>query len=128
MQLNTIDPESLTHMLISPAYAQTAAAPAGGEAALLQFLPLIFIFVIFYFLMIRPQQRRMKQHRAMIDAVKKGDTVVTGGGLIGKVTRVQDNEVEVELSPNVRVRVIKATLAEVRTAGVSAPANDAVKA
>lgn len=111
-------------MFISPAYAQTAGGPSGGEAALIQFLPLVFIFVIFYFLMIRPQQRRLKEHRAMIDAVKKGDTVVTGGGLIGKVSRVQDAEVEVELAPNVKVRVLKATLSSV---GAPTAANDATK-
>ena len=108
-------------MFISPAYAQTAGGPGGGQAALMQFLPLVFIFVIFYFLMIRPQQRRMKEHRAMIDAVKKGDTVVTAGGLIGKVTRVQDSEVEVEVAPNVKVRVVKSTLSSV---GAPAVAND----
>jgi len=111
-------------MFISPAYAQTAAGPSGGEAALVQFLPLVFIFVIFYFLLIRPQQRRLKEHRAMIDAVKKGDSVVTGGGLIGKVIRVQDGEVEVELAPNVKVRVVKSTLSSV---GTPTPANDAAK-
>ena len=108
-------------MFISPANAQTAGGPSGGEAALLQFLPLVFIFVIFYFLMIRPQQRRMKEHRAMIEAVKKGDTVVTSGGLIGKVSRVQDAEVEVEIAPNVKVRVVKSTLSSV---GTPAVAND----
>jgi preprotein translocase subunit YajC len=111
-------------MFISPAYAQTAAGPSGGETALIQFLPLVFIFVIFYFLMIRPQQRRMKQHRAMIDAVKKGDTVVTAGGLIGKVSRVQDAEVEIELGPNVKVRAVKSTLSSV---GAPTAANDATK-
>ena len=114
-------------MFESPAFAQAAsAAPqTGGSAAfLIQMAPLLFIFVIFYFLMIRPQQTKMKQHRALIDAVKKGDTVVTGGGLIGKVTRVEDQEVEVELAANVRVKVIKATLSDVRTAGAGKPAND----
>ncbi len=114
-------------MFTSPAYAQAAGAPTGGEAALIQFLPLIFIFVIFYFLMIRPQQRRLKAHRAMIDAVKKGDTVITGGGLIGRVTRVQDTEVEIELAPNTRVRVVKGTLSEVRPSGAPAAANDSTK-
>lgn len=115
-------------MWISTAYAQTTATgPGGTEGALLQFLPFVFIFVIFYFLLIRPQQRRMKEHRAMIDAVKKGDEVVTGGGLIGKVTGVKDSEVEVELGPNTRVRVIKGTLSEVRTKGAPLPANDPAK-
>ena len=85
--------------------------------------PLLIIFVIFYFLLIRPQQRRMKQHQAMITAVKVRDTVVTSGGLIGKVTKVEDAEVEVELAPNVRVRVIKGMLSEVRPHGAK-PAND----
>ena len=109
-------------MFSSPAYAQAAGGAGGAPSALLQFLPLVFIFVIFYFLMIRPQQTRMKQHRAMIDAVKKGDTVVTGGGLIGKVTKVVDNEIEVEIAPTVKVKVVKGTLTEVR--GLT-PANDA---
>ena len=111
-------------MFISPAYAQTAAGSSGGTAAFVQFLPLVFIFVIFYFLMIRPQQRRLKGHRSMIDAVKKGDTVVTGGGLIGKVSRVQDGEVEVELAPSVKVRVVKSTLSSV---GAPTAANDSTK-
>src|SRR3546814_14114900 len=93
-----------TPMFSTPAYAQTAAPGAGGASALLQIVPLVLIFVIFYFLLIRPQQKRMKQHRALIDAVKKGDTVVTGGGLVGKVTKVDELEVEVELAPSTRVR------------------------
>ena len=101
-----------------------AMASPGQQTTLIQFLPLVFIFVIFYFLMIRPQQRRMKQHRAMIDAVKKGDTVVTAGGRIGKVSRVQDAEVEVELAPNVKVRAVKSTLSSV---GAPTAANDATK-
>ncbi len=111
-------------MFISPAYAQTATGAASAPNALIQFVPLIFIFVIFYFLMIRPQQRRLREHRATIDAVKKGDTVVTGGGLIGRVTKVQDNEVEVEIAANTRVRVVKSTLADVRGAGKLPAAND----
>lgn len=112
-------------MFSSPAYAQTAGASGAGQSALLQFLPLVFIFVIFYVLMIRPQQKRLKEHRAMIDAVKKGDVVVTGGGMIGKVVKVADNEVEVELAPSVKVKVIKSTLTEVRANGGLTPANDA---
>jgi preprotein translocase subunit YajC len=110
-------------MFASPAYASAGAAPSGTAAFFVQMLPLVLIFVIFYFLLIRPQQRRMKQHQAMIGAVKKNDTVVTGGGLIGKVTKVDDNEVEVELAPNVRVKALKGTLTEVRPHGVK-PAND----
>jgi preprotein translocase subunit YajC len=110
--------------MFESAYAQTAA---GGSASnpLMQFLPLVAIFIIFYFLLIRPQQRRVKEHRALIDAVKRGDVVVTGGGLIGKVTKVEDAEVEVEVAANVRVRVVKSTLTEVRAKGE--PANDVSK-
>ena len=93
------------------------------QNALIQFLPLVLIFVVFYFLLIRPQQRRMKQHQAMIGAVKKNDVVVTGGGLIGKVTKVDETEVEVELAPNVRVKSLKSTLSDVRPHG-GKPAND----
>lgn len=110
-------------MFTSPAYAQAATGSAGGASAFLQIVPLLLIFVIFYFLMIRPQQRRMREHRALIDAVKKGDTVVTGGGLVGKVVKVDANEVDVEIAPTVKVRVVKSTLADVRTAGAK-PAND----
>ena len=112
-------------MFASPAYAQAAgaAAPSATTGFILQMAPLLFIFVIFYFLLIRPQQRRMKQHRAMIDAVKKGDTVVTAGGLIGRVTRVDDAEIEVEIAPSTRVKVVKGTLSDVRGVG-GKPAND----
>ena len=111
-------------MFASPAYAQSAAASPGGVAAFAQFVPLVLIFVIFYFLMIRPQQRRLKAHRAMLDAVKQGDEVVTGGGLIGRVTRVKDDELEVEVAPTVKLRVVKGTLSEVRTKKLPAAAND----
>lgn len=81
-------------------------------------VPMLLVFVIFYFFMIRPQQQRMKQHRATIDAIRRGDTVVTQGGIIGKVTRVKDDgELEVEIADNTRVRVIKGTIAEVRVKG-----------
>ena len=86
-------------------------------------LPLLLIFVIFWFLLIRPQQRRMKMHKAMIEAVKKNDVAVTTGGLIGKVTRVDEGEVELEIAPNVRVKVVKSMLGEVRPHGTK-PAND----
>ncbi len=113
-------------MFASPAYAQTAAAPAGGAyAGFIQFVPIVAIFVIFYFLMIRPQQTRAKAHRAMLDAVKRGDEVVTGGGLIGRVTKVADTELEVEVATGVKLRVVKGTLAEVRTKTLPPAANDA---
>lgn len=82
--------------------------------ALGQFLPLILIFAIMYFLLIRPQQKKAKEHQAMIQAVRRGDQVITQGGLIGKVTKVkEDNEIEVEIADGVKVRVIKATLTQV---------------
>jgi preprotein translocase subunit YajC len=81
-------------------------------------VPLVIMAVIFYFLLIRPQQQRLKQHKAMIEAVKRGDTVVTSGGLVGKVTKVKDDgEVMVEIAENVQVRVLKATLSDVRAKG-----------
>ncbi|EAP75167.1 MULTISPECIES: preprotein translocase subunit YajC [Roseovarius] len=86
-----------------------------GGNALAQFLPLILIFAIMYFLLIRPQQKKVKEHRAMVEALRKGDRVVTQGGLIGKVSRVQDGELEVELAPNVKVRVLRHAISEVRS-------------
>jgi len=120
-------------MFSSPAYAQAAVGqsfPGGGggaAASLIQFAPFIAIIFIFYFLMIRPQQARAKAQRAMLDAVKRGDEVVTGGGLIGRVTKVGDDEVEVEVATGVRLRVVKGTLADVRTKPLLAAANDAKK-
>jgi preprotein translocase subunit YajC len=111
-------------MFASPAFAQAAAAPPSGLAMFGQFVPLIAIFVIFYFLMIRPQQRRMKAHKAMLEAVKQGDEVVTGGGIVGKVTRIKDDELEVEVAPTVKLRVVRGTLSEVRTKTLPAAAND----
>jgi preprotein translocase subunit YajC len=113
-------------MFASEAFAQTAgAAPAAGpEGMLLQFLPLIALLVLFYFLLIRPQQRRLKQHRTMIEALKRGDTVVLPSGVIGKIVRVEPAEVQVEIAPNTNVRVVKAMITEVRSRGEPAPAND----
>jgi preprotein translocase subunit YajC len=113
-------------MFATPAYAQTAGAAQSGSTtgAIVSLLPLVLIFVVFYFLMIRPQQKRMKALQDAVGAVKKGDTVVTAGGLIGKVTKVDETEVEIELGANVKVRAIKATLAEVRPLGGAKPAND----
>ncbi len=80
-----------------------------------QFVPLILIGVVFYFLLIRPQQKRVKEHKAMIEAVRRGDTVVTAGGIAGKVTKVRDdNMVQVEIAPDVRVDVVKSTLSDIR--------------
>ncbi|HEU4705411.1 MAG TPA: preprotein translocase subunit YajC [Sphingomicrobium sp.] len=101
----------------------TAASVNSPSAIFVGILPWLLIFVIFYFLMIRPQQKRMKEHAATIAAVKKGDEVITGGGIRGRVTRVMDDDVEVEIGPNVRVRIVKATLSHVVTK-TSKPAND----
>jgi len=100
-----------------------AAAPGGSGAFLMQIAPLLFVFVIFYFLMIRPQQRRMKEHQATIGAVQKGDEVVTAGGIRGKVTKVTDDEVEVEIAQGTRVRIVKSTLTHVLSKNAK-PAND----
>jgi preprotein translocase subunit YajC len=112
-------------MFITPAYAQAAngAAANGGAAGFLSLMPLLLVFVVFYFLMIRPQQRRMKALQTAVAAVKKGDQVVTAGGIVGRVTRVEDAHVEVEIAPNTRVRVVKATLADVINPQAK-PAND----
>ena len=92
-----------------------AAASSGGAGTfIIQFVPLILIFVIFWFLLIRPQQKRMKDHRDMIAALKKGDRVVTGGGLLGRVTKVNDEEVEIDLGSGQKVTALKATLSDVR--------------
>ena len=113
-------------MFASPAYAQAAAGTAGGAlGGLIQFVPIVAIFVIFYFLLIRPQQARAKAHRITLDAIKRGDEVVTGGGIIGRVTKVADAEVEIEAAPNVKFRVVRGTIAEVRTKPLPAAANDA---
>ncbi|WP_395652447.1 preprotein translocase subunit YajC [Brevundimonas sp.] len=87
---------------------------AGLMGTIMQFLPFVAIFVLFYFLLIRPQQKRAKEHAALIAAVKRGDTIVLSSGLIGKVTRVEDAEVNVEIAPSVNVRVVKGMIAEVR--------------
>lgn len=110
-------------MLFSTAYAQAAGAPAGAPNPLIQIAPLVFVFVIFYFLVFRPQQQARKKHMEMVANVKRGDTVVTGGGIVGKVTKVlEGDEIMVELADNVTVRVLKATLTDVRSK--TQPAND----
>ena len=105
-------------MLISQAWAQ--AAGGGGGDFLVQLFPLILIFVVFYFLLIRPQQAKARAHREMLAGVKRGDRVVTGGGIIGLVTKViSDNEVQVELAEGVRVRIIKGTITDIVARGES---------
>lgn len=99
-------------MFVTPAFAQAAGGNAAASFG--QFLPLILIFVIMYFLIIRPQQKRAKEHRNMVDALRRGDQVVTQGGIIGKVTKVrEDGEVEVEIAQGVNVRVVKQTITQV---------------
>jgi preprotein translocase subunit YajC len=114
-------------MFASPAFAQSAGAAGGGgpQDLLVQFLPLVALLVLFYFLLIRPQQRRLKQHQAMIGSVKRGDSVVLSNGMIGKVVRVEDAEVQVEIAPNTNVRVVKSMIGEVRARGEPVAANDA---
>ncbi|HEX2724317.1 MAG TPA: preprotein translocase subunit YajC [Beijerinckiaceae bacterium] len=103
--------------MISPAFAQGAPA-AGGSDMILQFVPFILIFVIMWFLIIRPQQRRVKAHQEMIKNVRRGDTVVTSGGIVGKVTKVTDDpEIEVEIADGVKVKLMRGMISEVRTRG-----------
>jgi preprotein translocase subunit YajC len=112
--LPSFHPVSGADPVITPAFAQAAAAP-GGSDILVQMLPFVLIFIIMYFLLIRPQQKRVKAHQEMIKNVRRGDTVVLNSGMIGKVTKViDDNEAEVEIADNVRVKVIKSMIADVR--------------
>src|SRR5213083_3733960 len=99
-------------MLISPAYAQGTGLM--DQSALVQFLPLVIIFIVFYFLLIRPQQKKQKDHRTMLDALRRGDRVVTGGGIVGTVSKVvSPEEVEVDIAQNVRVRIVRSTISSV---------------
>jgi preprotein translocase subunit YajC len=108
-------------MLISPAFAQSAG---GGSDFIIQLVPILLMFVIFSLFLLRPQQQRAKAHREMVANLRRGDTVVTSGGIIGKVTKVRDDsEIEVEIAENTRVRVIRATVAEVRVKGEPAKEN-----
>jgi preprotein translocase subunit YajC len=103
-------------MLISPAYAQTS--PFGSTDMLTSLLPFALIFVIMYFLILRPQQKRVKQHAEMVKNVRKGDTVITSGGLVGRVTRVvDDDQVEIEIADGVRVRQMRSMVSDVRAKG-----------
>jgi preprotein translocase subunit YajC len=100
-----------------------ATATGGGMGGLLiQLFPFLLIFVVFYFLLIRPQQQRMKAHRELIEGLRRGDEVVTQGGILGKVSRISENEATVEISDGVRVKVVKSTITEVRAR--TEPAND----
>lgn len=100
-------------MFITPAYAQTGTG--GGEFGFL--IPIILMFVIMYFLIIRPQQKRVKEHKEMVDNVRRGDTVVTGGGIIGKTVKVDGPEIQVEIAQGVRIKVLRSTLSDVQAKG-----------
>jgi preprotein translocase subunit YajC len=103
------------YMLISPAYAQGAGG-AGSTDILMSLLPFVLIFVIMYFLIIRPQRQRMKQHQELVANLRRGDTVVTAGGLIGKVSKVvDDGEVQLELAEGLKVRAVRSMITEVRS-------------
>ncbi len=103
-------------MLFSTAYAQAAGAPAGPAAGLESFLPLVLIFVVFYFLLIRPQQKRAKQHQEVLGKLRRGDKVVIGGGIFGQVSKIiSDTEVEVDIAANVKVKVLRSSIQEVLT-------------
>jgi preprotein translocase subunit YajC len=113
-------------MLISPAYAQGTGLM--DQSALVQFLPLVLIFVVFYFLLIRPQQKKQKEHRATLDALRRGDRVVTGGGILATVSKVvSPEEVEVDLAPNVRVRVLRSTSTSILAKPDPAAAREAAR-
>jgi preprotein translocase subunit YajC len=101
-------------MFVTPAYAQTAA---GGPDIFVSILPFVLIFVIMYFLIIRPQRQQMKKRAEMLAAVRRGDTIVTGGGLIGKVTKVTDDELEIDLGGGTKVNALRGTIADVRVKG-----------
>ena len=115
-------------MFIPSAYAQAAGAagssPDPTTSLIMQVGPLILVFVAFYFLMIRPQQRRAKMLQNMIGNLKKNDQVVTSGGILGKVSKVDDQYVELEVAPNVKIKVVRATIAEVLSPTSAKPAND----
>ena len=107
-------------MFISSAYAQTAPAAAGGsdmQSSMMSLLPLVLMFVVLYFVMIRPQMKRQKEHRAMIEALAKGDEVATAGGLVGRVTKLGDNYLTVELAPNVEVQLQRSAVVQVLPKG-----------
>ena len=95
-------------MLISPAYAQAAGSSTGSD--LMAFLPMVAIFVVFYFLLIRPQQKRAKETKAMLEALQKGDEVVTAGGVVGKVSKLTDSYATVEIAPNIEVTVQRSAI------------------
>jgi preprotein translocase subunit YajC len=108
-------------VFISEAFAQTApaaaAAPAGGLASLTQFLPIVLMFVVLYFIMIRPQRKRQKEHKAMIDALAKGDEVVIGGGVMGKVAKMGETVLAIEVAQGVEIQVQRSAVVQVLPKG-----------
>jgi preprotein translocase subunit YajC len=114
-------------MFISPAYAQGAGL-FDSQSALVQFLPLVLIFVVFYFLLIRPQQKKQSEHRTMLEALRRGDRVVTGGGIVGTVNKViGPEEVEVDIAQGVRVKVLRSTISSVLAKPDPTAAREAAK-
>lgn len=110
-------------MFITPAFAQGAPGAGGGADMLIQLAPFLLIFVVMYFLILRPQQKRAKVHQEMVNSLRRGDVVVTNGGLVGKVTKVVDeNEIELQIADNVRVRQLRSAIGTVRAKGE--PAKD----
>jgi preprotein translocase subunit YajC len=112
-------------LVLAQATNAAGAAVGGLSPQMMQIVLLVGMFALFYFLMIRPQQKRMKEHKAMITGVKRGDTVVLSSGVIGKVVRVEDAEVGVEIATGVTIKVVKTMIAEIRVKGAPAAANDA---
>ena len=113
-------------MLISTAYAQGTGLL--DQSAVIQFLPLVLIFVVYYFLLIRPQQKKQKDHRTMLEALRRGDRVVTGGGILGTVSKVTSpEEVEVDIASGVRVKVLRSTITSVLAKPDPAAAREAAK-
>lgn len=106
-------------MFVTPAFAQAAGGGAGSTDLILQVVPFALIFVIMYFLILRPQQRRAKEHQDLVKNVRRGDTVVTSGGILGRVSKVTDDasEIEVEIADGVRVKVVRSMITEVRAKG-----------
>ena len=106
-------------MFISSAFAQAAPAAAGGDmqSSFMSLLPLVLMFVVLYFVMIRPQMKRQKEHRAMVEALAKGDEVATAGGLLGRVTKLGDHHISVELAPGVEVQVQRSAVTQVLPKG-----------
>ncbi len=116
-------------MIITPAFAQAAAPAPGAGDIFTMLVPMALIMVVFYFLLIRPQQKRLKEHQAMIAGVRRGDTIVTTGGLVGKVARVTDDaEILLDIAENVQVKVVKGAISDVRVKGAPAKADEATPA